>query len=113
MKTYQLFIHLEKDILIQIGKLGKFNFPAGDYVYTGSAKKNIEARIKRHLSKNKKLRWHIDYLLNNPATKITETKMYTEKECTLNQKTKGTIIAPHFGASDCKQGCVSHLKYRS
>ena len=23
----------------------------------------------------------------------------------------GTVVAPGFGASDCKAGCVSHLRY--
>ena len=110
MCTYQLFIHLDEDIKIQIGKLGKFHFPAGDYVYTGSAKKNIEARVKRHISKSKKLHWHIDYLLNNQSAIITETKLYNKKECELNQETTGKIIVPGFGASDCKNGCSSHLK---
>ena len=55
MHTYQLYIKLDKTIKLQIGKLGKFTFPKGDYIYTGSAKKNINTRIKRHFSKNKKI----------------------------------------------------------
>ena len=110
MKTYQLFITVKKDTAIQVGKLGKFSFPAGNYVYTGSARKNMEARIQRHLSKDKKLRWHIDYLLNSPHAQITSTRLSRKEECTLNQQTKGTIIVPRFGASDCKNGCISHLK---
>lgn len=35
--VYSLLIELETETLIQIGKLGKITFPAGFYVYTGSA----------------------------------------------------------------------------
>ena len=53
MQSYQLFINVTKEINLQVGKLGKFIFPVGSYVYTGSAKKNIDKRIERHLSKKK------------------------------------------------------------
>ena len=43
--------------------LSEFLLKKGIYIYTGSAKKNIDSRIKRHLSNSKKLHWHIDYLL--------------------------------------------------
>ena len=109
-QTYQLFIKVHKACDIQVGKLGKFHFPAGDYVYTGSAKKNIEARVRRHLSSEKKLRWHIDYLLQHKNVEIQHYTLSTKSECTLNQQTKGEIIAKGFGASDCRNRCRSHLK---
>ena len=46
-----------------VGGLGTFDFPAGCYVYTGSPKRNLHARVARHHSRGKRLRWHIDYLL--------------------------------------------------
>ena len=72
MQSYQLFINVTKEINLKVGKLGRFIFPTGTYVYTGSAKKNIDKRIERHLSKKKKLHWHIDYLLNNDAVQIID-----------------------------------------
>lgn len=110
--TYQLYIRLNSVQTITIGKLGTFMFPAGKYIYTGSAKCNLEARIARHMHKEKRLRWHIDYLLAAPACKITQVKIFNTPECQLNQRTPGEILIPKFGASDCKKGCVSHLKYR-
>ena len=74
MQSYQLLIKVTKDIDLKVGKLGRFIFPVGSYVYTGSAKTNIDKRIERHLSKEKKLHWHIDYLLNNDAVKIIDIK---------------------------------------
>ena len=112
MQSYQLFINVTKEINLKVGKLGKFIFPAGSYVYTGSARKNIDKRIKRHLSKKKNLHWHIDYLLNNNAVKIIDTKKSQMTECNLNKKTKGTIIIDGFGSSDCNLSCKSHLKFR-
>ena len=111
MKSYQLFINVPKEIDLKIGKLGIYLFPVGSYVYTGSAKKNINKRIERHLSKKKKLHWHIDYLLNNDAAQIIDIKKSEMIECNLNKKTNGTIIIKGFGSSDCNLCCGSHLKY--
>lgn len=111
MKSYQLYIQLHKAARIKIGKLGVFRFPAGCYIYTGSAKRNMHARIRRHLTKSKKLKWHIDYLLSNPSAKVMQVKLFDEEECGLNQRTSGQLLIPGFGASDCKHHCGSHLKY--
>ena len=112
MRSYQLFIIVTKEIELKVGKLGKFIFPIGSYVYTGSAKKNIDKRIERHLSKKKNLHWHIDYLLNSDAVQIINIKKSQMTECSLNKKTKGTIIINGFGSSDCNLCCKSHLKYK-
>ena len=109
--TYQLLIVVKKESSIQVGRLGKFTFPAGFYIYTGSAKKNMEARIKRHFRKRKKKRWHIDYLTTNRAVKIMAVRYSALDECEENQQTGGKIIAAGFGASDCRNGCGSHLKF--
>jgi sugar fermentation stimulation protein A len=45
-----------------IGSLGERKFEKGYYVYAGSAMQGLEKRIKRHLKKNKKIRWHLDYI---------------------------------------------------
>ena len=111
MQSYQLLIKVTKDIDLKVGKLGRFIFPVGSYVYTGSAKTNIDKRIERHLSKEKKLHWHIDYLLNNDAVKIIDIKKSEMIECSLNKKTNGTIIIKGFGSTDCNLDCKSHLKY--
>lgn len=109
--TYQLIIKLNKNLLINVGKLGAIDFQKGTYFYTGSAKKNMEARIERHNSKYKKLHWHIDYLTILPQVQIKDVLYFSEDECTVNQKTAGIIPVPGFGASDCKQKCISHLKF--
>ncbi|MEE9474859.1 MAG: GIY-YIG nuclease family protein, partial [Candidatus Hydrothermarchaeaceae archaeon] len=61
---YALIITLEEDKNICVGKLGPVDFKKGYYVYIGSALNSLEGRINRHRRKDKKLRWHVDYLLN-------------------------------------------------
>jgi Uri superfamily endonuclease len=110
MRTYQLHILTRAQIEIEVGRLGVCRFPPGRYVYTGSAKTNMDARIARHKSNDKKLRWHIDYLLNSPHANITRVTKSSQSECAVNQSVAGDIPVPGFGASDCKRGCISHLK---
>jgi len=104
---------LQEDKNIQIGKLGEFTFARGYYVYVGSAKRNIQARINRHIQVEKKKRWHLDYL--RPYLQIEEVQTYSgeEGECQLftrlQEKNGGTIPAKGFGSSDCH--CLSHLFY--
>jgi Uri superfamily endonuclease len=109
-RTYQLVIRVARPLRIAVGRFGAFAFPAGDYVYTGSAKRNFEARIARHLCQEKTLRWHIDYLLAAKGVEVVEVRRSSRDECELNRATAGEIVVPGFGASDCRHGCGSHLK---
>lgn len=110
--TYALVVEIERDVDLQIGRLGKFRFPAGSYLYIGSGKNSLEKRVKRHLGKEKKLFWHIDYLLNSPRVKIK--KVWVREggwECHLAGKMaldkEFRIPIPGFGSSDCR--CKAHL----
>jgi len=67
---YALIICLKEDTRINVDAIGKIGFNKGTYVYVGSAQTNLEQRVGRHLRKNKRLFWHVDYLLNNDAAKI-------------------------------------------
>ena len=104
-------IKLVRARTVRVGALGTFVFPAGRYIYTGSALRNFEARIARHLSRDKRLRWHIDYLLAAPGARVVRVCRAAEGECELNVATRGAVIVPGFGAGDCRAGCGSHLKY--
>lgn len=106
-----MIIDVKKDALIDVGAIGKIRFEKGKYAYVGSAQNNLEKRISRHLSKNKKIRWHIDYLLKDESTKIIRI-FYKEapknEECnTAKSLIKGGIPVYKFGCSDCR--CISHL----
>ncbi|NOX91073.1 MAG: GIY-YIG nuclease family protein [Gammaproteobacteria bacterium] len=109
--TYQLHIILRQAQQVRVGRLSSFLFPAGYYLYTGSARRNLAARVRRHLSRQKKLRWHIDYLLMASATQVTAVGLFSETECRCNQRINGKILLAGFGASDCRARCGSHLKY--
>ena len=109
-KSYQLFIRVARPLTITVGRLGEFRFAAGDYVYSGSARRGIRARVNRHLRSEKKLRWHIDYLLAAAEVEITRVRISTLDECQLVADSGGTVVVSGFGASDCRQGCGSHLR---
>ena len=112
--SYCLIINVKKDTKIKIGKkLGVINFKKGCYVYVGSAMNSLEARVKRHISDNKKKHWHVDYLLLNENTEIKKvyTKESNEKlECKIaNKLIENEDSIANFGCSDCR--CKSHLIY--
>jgi Uri superfamily endonuclease len=109
--SYQLIIEVTKSQNILIGQLGRFDFPVGRYVYTGSARRNLPARVRRHLKSNKMPRWHVDYLLNSKDVHVMGLNFSSHMECVLNQSCNGEILMPGFGASDCRHQCRSHLKY--
>ena len=111
LMTYQLVIKLSAPGSIKIGQLGEFFFPTGRYVYTGSARRNILARVQRHLQSQKTCRWHIDYFLVHLDTRIIDIRCSDLPECRLIQQQPGKIPVPGFGASDCRKGCGSHFKY--
>ena len=111
MESYQLIIKLGETFETCAGKLGFFSFPKGFYIYTGSARRNLEARIQRHLLKFKKLHWQIDYLLKDLNANIVQIERSLERECKWNKNVHGKIISPGFGSSDCVEKCESHLKY--
>lgn len=110
-QTYQLIIEIVAPVTVSVGKLGIFEFPAGIYVYTGSAKRNFEARIARHLSSEKRLRWHVDYLLAASGVFVRDVKRFCAPECWVNQQVEGEVLIRGFGASDCHHACGSHLKW--
>ena len=110
--SYQLVIDVPARIRVQVGRLGEFECPAGTCVYTGSARRGLEARLARHARAEKALRWHIDYLLAPPGMRITRIVRSRREECRLNQAVKGTVRVPGFGSSDCRAGCGAHLKYQ-
>jgi sugar fermentation stimulation protein A len=107
--SYVLLLRLAHGRSIPVGRLRDTYFPAGHYAYVGSAMRGLIPRIKRHLVKDKKARWHIDYLRREAAVSgviVCESEARTE--CTI---ARGLTLRlreiPGFGASDCK--CPSHL----
>jgi len=109
--VYLLVFSIPKNMTVQVGSLGILHFKKGMYTYVGSAQNSLEQRILRHLRKEKKRFWHIDYLLCEKTIKISKVLLKTGRknlECLMGKKIceRGKAI-PNFGSSDCK--CTSHL----
>jgi Uri superfamily endonuclease len=111
--SYILLVELavKKDVFV--GKLGCISFPKASYAYVGSAMNGFRARLARHLRREKKLHWHIDYLLKEAEVEeIILCQDEERAECCLAQALAGKLqYVPGFGSSDCK--CRSHLYFAS
>lgn len=109
--AYCLLIRKPSPGAIAVGRLGVFEFPHGYYVYIGSARKGLEARIKRHMSRDKRFHWHVDYLLEK--SEVEEVYLFSIDECELSRRVfsmpGATMLVKKFGSSDCS--CPSHLAY--
>ena len=115
--TYVLALWLDRFQRLSIGRLGDIGFPAGWYLYVGSALgpgglKSRLMRHRRHLGKDKRAHWHVDYLREHAIWggvwgSASELKL----ECSWADALRGLpgaeIVAPGFGASDCR--CSAHL----
>lgn len=120
--TYALILELGESRTLEIGRLGAFYFPAGFYVYLGSARGpgGLRGRLRRHLRGDGKCHWHIDYLAALAVVRgyvvlvfELERAGFRPTECAWSQALiaapTAAIPAPRFGASDCKSGCPAHL----
>jgi len=110
--SYILLAELVTPVRIQVGRLGSFDFKEGIYAYCGSALNGLESRLRRHFSTDKKLRWHIDYLMER--AEVIEALVVPSPvrlECVLNRIVGNldgsSMPVEGFGSSDC--GCRSHL----
>jgi Uri superfamily endonuclease len=102
--VYQLHLRLDKPKRIRVGKLGVFTFPAGRYIYTGSAMNGLIGRLRRHLKKRKKLHWHIDYLLRHAKIETIFVLETGERvECQLNSL---TLSLPNAKGESSKASAV-------
>ena len=107
--VYVLFLELAEEQSITIGRLSDIHFSCGYYAYVGSAMNGLKSRLSRHLRKDKKLHWHIDYLLEKASiVDISIARTEDRAECTIAQALGSQFyFIPGFGSSDCR--CHSHL----
>jgi Uri superfamily endonuclease len=111
---YLLVIKLKGSHTISAGKLPETTFREGIYLYVGRARRGLKERLKRHLRKEKKLFWHVDYLLQKAEIDEIWIKRDSLDECRLVLDIKNTLESSlhplkKFGSSDC--ACISHLFY--
>lgn len=112
--VYLLVLHLPAARQMNVGALGQRAFPAGWYLYVGSAHGpgGLRARLRRHRTVQKAVRWHVDYLRAVAGwAEAWVAPLPPAWECEwarrLVQLPRTRIPVPRFGASDCR--CASHL----
>ncbi len=114
--TYVLILHLPRPTIVDVGRLGRFQFQDGWYAYVGSARGpgGLAARISRHRRLSKSLHWHVDYLRVYARSVAVWYAIGDQKrECAWAEELfkfpGASVPAPRFGASDCR--CPAHLVY--
>jgi len=115
--TYVLALWLDAGCCLAVGGLGRHRFPAGWYLYVGSARGpgGLRARLERHhrrLGPDKRAHWHVDYLREWGTWGGAWIRPSGERlECTwareLARLPGASVVVPQFGASDCR--CAAHL----
>jgi Uri superfamily endonuclease len=102
---------------VRVGALGEIAFLPGWHIYVGSALGSGGlVRLERHIAlsreKDKRPKWHVDYLSVSPSFSLRSAVFAAtaeRMECRLAEALGGENI-PGFGCSDCT--CTSHLFYR-
>ena len=119
--SYILVILISEKIDLKVGALGKISFEKGTYVYIGSGMGSngstaLEGRVNRHIrpSTQKKIHWHIDYLLNHEKSSLNRLFLIPSLkrlECIIAREIVefSDSFIRDFGSSDCH--CKSHLFY--
>ena len=115
--TYVVALWLGTDQTISVGRLGEIEFPPGWYLYVGSAlgPGGLRARLTRHrrrLKTGKRAHWHVDYLREHAAWGgawgcYSQQRLECVWANALRRLPEVEIVAPGFGASDCR--CPAHL----
>ncbi|MEA3401619.1 MAG: GIY-YIG nuclease family protein [Armatimonadota bacterium] len=107
--SYVLILRLDAPAAIRVGALGEVAFEPGAYAYVGSAMGGLEARIDRHLRGDKRMHWHIDYLLAQAqVVDVVRVESDERLECRIASALAAELgSVPGFGCSDC--ACGSHL----
>jgi len=114
--SYAILLALASPRLIQPGALPATDFPAGYYVYTGSAGGPgcIRARLMRHVLGAGKKHWHVDWLrqASIPVAcwfKTGDAPLECKWIQRLMQLEGFFFPLAGFGASDCRYRCPAHL----
>lgn len=116
MAAYALVMRLDAEVSVPTGTLGIPRYPAGYYVYVGSAVRGMFARVSRHMRPEKRLRWHVDYLAQRAqVVAVLCDAGVGANECEwarlLGQVDGASVFPRGFGSSDCR--CPGHLVHFS
>jgi Uri superfamily endonuclease len=105
---------LDQGTEIAVGRLGTHFFPAGYYVYLGSALGGLVSRVGRHVRGGSRVHWHVDYLRRHAAVAEVWYVISDQRwECSwyraASAMPQAVVPVAGFGSSGC--GCPSHLVY--
>lgn len=122
--TYALHLSLKESRMLDVGSLGSCRFPAGHYIYLGSAcgPGGLRSRLTRHIAGTGVRYWHIDFLraIAQPTgihyfvhPPQWESPQLSPLECrwcqALTTLHQAYIPVRGFGAGDCRFNCPAHL----
>lgn len=102
---YLLLLHLEEGYY-NVGKLYTGVLPSGTYAYIGSAwgPGGLDTRVSRHLSANKRIHWHIDWLTSDTRCKLIGVYLFPrvkgESEMYRILSKIGECVILGFGSTD-------------
>ncbi|WP_457754764.1 GIY-YIG nuclease family protein [Thermovibrio ammonificans] len=110
--SYCLIFRLTESTEVETKGGKRFTLEAGIYCYAGSAfgPGGVEARVSRHLRREKKLKWHIDFVttLRCFEPEVVAVLEGKRAECLIaGELSKLGEPVKGFGSTDCK--CPSHL----
>lgn len=111
--AYALVVDAARPMAIVLGGRIRWDLDEGLYLYAGSAwgPGGPRARIRRHLTAAKTVRWHIDRLTNAFGVAMA-IALPSGRECGVASAAAAlpgaTVPAPGFGSADCR-ACRSHL----
>lgn len=115
--TYAPILRSRSKATTQVGRRGRIDLETGYYIYIGSAfgPGGVQVRVSRHFRKEKRKRWHIDYL-REFVSPVGVWYTYDRKRlehvwARLLWNVSGISSFQRFGCSDCN--CQSHLFYTS
>ncbi len=109
-----MWLYLYRAGHIRVGSLGVVAFEPGHYAYVGSAfgPGGIRARLGRHFRRDKKTRWHIDYLssvsqVQGAWVSYGSQRLEHHWAGVLQGLPGAWLPVARFGSSDCH--CETHL----
>ncbi len=108
---YLLIVFLPSRTVLKT-KAKEFNLRKGYYYYSGSAMRNLSARVKRHIKVLKKKHWHIDFLIEKGEIVLINPYIVGDKEfehILAHLLSEKLSAIKGFGCGDCK--CETHLFY--
>ncbi|MTJ84448.1 MAG: GIY-YIG nuclease family protein [Telmatospirillum sp.] len=108
--AYVLLLDMARGLSVVLPGRAPVRLPSGRYLYCGSARGpgGIAARVRRHMRRDKPVRWHVDRLTTQGS--VAGVWVVPDgDECALVRALSGLPVpVPGFGSSDCRD-CDSHL----